>query len=60
MRLTATATGMINALWQLGSVIVPSIVGVVFAASGSFAAAIAILAAGPLMGTFCMFAVRER
>jgi len=60
MRLTATATGMINALWQLGSVIVPGVVGVVFAATGSFLAAFAILAAGPLIGTLCMFAVDER
>lgn len=60
MRMTATATGMINALWQLGSVIVPSVVGVVFAATGSFAAAFAVLAAGPLIGTLCMLAVHER
>jgi hypothetical protein len=33
---------------------------VVFAATGSFAAAFAILADGPLIGTLCMFAVRER
>jgi len=58
--MTATATGVINALWQLGSVIVPSVVGLVFAATGSFPAAFAILAAGPLIGTLCMFAVRER
>jgi len=58
-RFTATATGVINALWQLGSVIVPSIVGVVFAATGSFAVAFAVLAAGPLIASLCMFAVRE-
>jgi sugar phosphate permease len=55
----ASAIGMINAFWQLGSVIVPSVVGLVFAATGSFQAAFAILAAGPLIGTFCMLAVRE-
>jgi nitrate/nitrite transporter NarK len=58
--LVATATGMINALLQLGSVIVPSVVGVVFAATGSFQSAFAILAVGPLVATFCMLAVRER
>jgi len=57
--LTATATGVINAFWQLGSVIVPSVVGVVFAATGSFQAAFAILAAGPVIGLLCMLAVRE-
>lgn len=59
LRFTATATGVINAFWQLGSVVVPSIVGVVFAATGSFQAAFAILAAGPMIGTLCMLAVRE-
>ena len=58
--LVATATGMINALWQLGSVIVPSVVGIMFAATGSFQSAFAILAAGPLVATFCMLAVREQ
>jgi sugar phosphate permease len=58
-RFTATATGVINALWQLGSVIVPTIVGMVFAATGSFLMAFAVLAAGPLVGCLCMFAVRE-
>ncbi|WP_407174833.1 MFS transporter [Bradyrhizobium sp. STM 3562] len=58
-RFTATATGVINAFWQLGSVIVPSIVGVVFAATGSFQVALVILAAGPLLGSLCMVAVRE-
>lgn len=56
---TATAVGVVNAFWQLGSVIVPSIVGAVFAATGSFQAAFIILAAGPLLGTFCMLGVRE-
>lgn len=59
LRFTASATGVINAFWQLGSVIVPTIVGVVFAATGSFSIAFAILAAGPLIGAFCMFAVSE-
>lgn len=58
-RFTATATGMINALWQLGSVIVPTVVGMVFAATGSFLMAFTVLATGPLIGCVCMFAVRE-
>jgi sugar phosphate permease len=59
IRFMATATGVINAFWQLGSAIVPSLVGLVFAATASFQAAFAILMAGPLIGTLCMFAVRE-
>jgi nitrate/nitrite transporter NarK len=59
LRFTATATGVVNAFWQLGSVIVPTIVGMVFAATSSFSLTFAILAAGPLIGAFCMFAVHE-
>lgn len=55
--MTATATGVINAFWQLGSVIVPSVVGVVFAATNSFQAALIVLAAGPFVGIFCMLAI---
>ena len=55
----ATATGLINAFWQLGSVIVPSGIGLVFASTGSFRAAFITLAVGPFVGLFCALAVRE-
>jgi sugar phosphate permease len=58
-RLTGSAAGATNAVWQLGSVIVPVVVGGVFASTHSFYAAFLTLAAGPLLGIFCMLGVRE-
>ena len=55
----ATATGIVNALWQLGSAAVPLIVGAVFASSGSFPAAFAALALGPAVGSVCAVGIRE-
>lgn len=57
---TGTAAGTTNAIWQLGTTIVPVVVGAVFAGTGSFLAAFATLAAGPLAGMLLMFGVRER
>jgi sugar phosphate permease len=57
--LAGSATGLTAALWQLGSVIVPSVVGVVFQATASFTAALLVLAAGPVLGIVCMAMVRE-
>lgn len=57
--LTGSAAGATNAVWQLGSVIVPVVVGSVFAATHSFYAAFLTLAAGPLAGIFVMLGVRE-
>lgn len=55
-----TAAGMVNALWQLGSTLVPLAVGAAFAASGnSFIAAFAALAIGPLIGAIAMYYVNE-
>jgi sugar phosphate permease len=48
------ATGSINAFWQLGSVIVPSVVGLAFAWTESFRTAFFVLAAGPVLGALCM------
>jgi sugar phosphate permease len=48
------ATGSINAFWQLGSVIVPSVVGLAFASTDSFRVAFLVLAAGPVLGALCM------
>jgi sugar phosphate permease len=53
------ATGVTAAFWQLGSVIVPVVVGVVFQATNSFYFAFVTLAAGPLLGALCMLFVRE-
>lgn len=56
-----SAAGMSNAMWQIGSVLVPLAVGAVFAATdNSFMAALLTLAAGPLVGMVIMFFVNER
>jgi len=54
-----TAAGLNNAFWQLGSMIVPVVVGFVFEQSNSFYAAFGVLACGPLLGAICMAFVRE-
>lgn len=56
---TGAASGFANATWQLGSVIVPVVVGAVFSLTNSFNAAFLTLAAGPLVGLLIMLAVRE-
>jgi sugar phosphate permease len=59
--MVGTAAGATNALWQLGSVLVPMAVGAVFAATGnSFIAAFATLAVGPFLGMIVMYFVNER
>ena len=58
--MTGSASGIANATWQLGSVVVPVVVGMVFSATGSFSAAFLALAAGPFTGCLIMLAVRER
>lgn len=55
-----SSAGVSNAFWQLGSVIVPLAVGVVFEATQSFNAAFITLAAGPLLGATGLMAIRER
>lgn len=57
--LAASAAGVTNAFWNLGNVIAPSLVGLVFQATNSFQAAFAVLAAGPALGAVCMLFTRE-
>ncbi|MGW2207475.1 MFS transporter [Streptomyces sp. NPDC001774] len=59
VRLAGSAAGTTNAFWQLGSTVVPVVVGAVFQSTHSFPAAFATLAAGPLLGMLLMLAVRE-
>jgi sugar phosphate permease len=54
-----SAAGATNAVWQLGSAAVPVVLGTVFAATHSFFAAFATLAAGPLLGALLMLGVRD-
>jgi hypothetical protein len=56
-----SAAGLSNAMWQIGSVLVPLAVGAVFAATNnSFMAAVITLAAGPFVGMIFMYFVNER
>jgi sugar phosphate permease len=57
--LAGSAAGILGGFWQLGSVIVPVVVGVVFQSTGSFLAAFATLAAGPVLAAICLLFVRE-
>lgn len=56
---SGAATGLTNAIWQLGSVIVPSAVGLLYQLTDSFYAAFIALAAGPVLAGLCMLLVRE-
>ncbi|GAA5163768.1 MFS transporter [Pseudonocardia eucalypti] len=58
-RSAGSAAGAVNAFWQLGSVLVPSVIGPVFASTGSFSLAFATLAAGPLLGALVGLFVHE-
>ncbi len=55
---TGTAVGMTNAFWQLGSVIVPVTIGVIYAATGSLQLSFLALAAGPLLAGAITLAIR--
>ncbi|HWK45202.1 MAG TPA: MFS transporter [Stellaceae bacterium] len=57
--LAGSAAGILGGIWQLGSVIVPLVVGFVFQSTGSFQAAFATLAAGPVLAAICLLFVRE-
>jgi sugar phosphate permease len=59
-QLVGSAYGITNAFWQLGSVIVPAVVGIVYQQTNSLYAAFVALAAGPLVATIAMFWVKER
>ena len=54
-----SATGFTNAFWQLGSVVVPLVVGAVFQSTHSFFIAFLVLAGGPALALLCLIPVRE-
>lgn len=56
---TGTAAGASNAFWQIASTLVPLAIGAVFSATGSFLAAFAALAIGPLLGAIVLYFVNE-
>lgn len=57
--LAGSAAGGVNAIWQLGSVLVPAAVGPLVHATGSYYAAFVLLAAGPLLGATALLGVRD-
>jgi nitrate/nitrite transporter NarK len=59
LKIAGSAAGAVNAFWQLGSVTVPLVVGIVYSATGSFLAAFGTLAAGPLIGAVIAFFIHE-
>ena len=59
-RVLGGAAGITNAVWQIGSVLVPLAVGAAFTATNnSFMAALITLAAGPFLGMIIMYFVNE-
>ncbi|MEJ8546745.1 MFS transporter [Brevibacillus borstelensis] len=58
-RLVGTATGFVNTIWQLGSLISPLAVGAVLDATNSYFFAFLTLAIGPLLGAFIILLVKE-
>lgn len=55
-----SAAGTLNAFWQLGSVVVPSVVGAVYASTGSVHSAFVTLAAGPALAALLMLPLSQR
>ncbi|WP_051729632.1 MFS transporter [Amycolatopsis nivea] len=59
-RFVGGSFGFANTAWQLGGVFAPVAVGAVFSATGSLFLALAVLAAGPLLGVFLLLPIREQ
>lgn len=55
-----SAAGTVNAVWQLGSVVVPTVVGLVFAATDSVYSAFVVLAIGPVVGLLVTLLINEK
>ncbi|NML90899.1 MFS transporter [Sphingobium sp. TB-6] len=49
-----TATGVTNAVQQMGGVVVPIVIGAVFARTNSFSSAFIVMALGPLLALVVM------
>jgi sugar phosphate permease len=56
---SGAATGLTNAIWQLGSVVVPSVIGLLYQTTDSFTVAFAALAVGPVLAALCMLGSHE-
>ncbi|QDP96567.1 MFS transporter [Microlunatus elymi] len=55
-----SAAGSVNAVWQLGSVVVPTVVGLVYAATSSVYSAFIVLAIGPVVGLLVTLLINEK
>lgn len=60
LRLVGSATGLVNTIWQLGSLLSPLVVGMVLDATNNYAFAFATLAAGPLIGALAILTVKDK
>jgi sugar phosphate permease len=58
--MVGTATGFVNTIWQLGSLISPLAVGAVLDATNSYVFAFLALAVGPMLGAIIILFVKER
>ncbi|MDR6397496.1 MFS transporter [Herbaspirillum seropedicae] len=59
-QVAGAASGLTNAIWQLGSAISPIVVGHVYGVTHSFVDALAVLAAGPLLGAVTLLFLKLR
>ncbi|MCK9911182.1 hypothetical protein MXD81_18675, partial [Microbacteriaceae bacterium K1510] len=59
-RLVGTATGFVNTIWQLGSLISPLAVGAVLDATDSYFLAFLTLAIGPILAALIILLVKEK
>lgn len=57
-RQVATAVGLCNGIWQIGSLVSPLTAGLILDWTGSYSAAFSVLAAGPLMAVAILAMVR--
>lgn len=57
--LVGTAIGLVNTLWQLGSLLSPVLVGTVIDATRNFFFGFLTLAAGPMLGTIAVLLIKE-
>jgi sugar phosphate permease len=58
--IAGSAAGTLNAVWQLGSVTVPTVVGLVYASTGSVYSAFVTLALGPILAALIMLPLSAR
>lgn len=58
-RLVGSATGLINAIWQMGSLISPLVVGSILDGTNNYLYAFTALGIGPMIGAFIILGIRE-